>query len=123
MVENQVPTDFIFEDSYVLRIEITPYILKLRMQFSLAPTHEKFHAPSQDEWAFYVLGVLRIEGFSSLMWEATGAPPAIDATGEEDLGCLDSFSYDNKFWCLEGDWGSIRIHDGRLSIEIDDVNG
>jgi len=113
-----IPSEILFEGSYVLALEIAPYSLKMVMDFEILPSHPNYSHPKSDERACFRQGTLKIVNFIKLTWNASGLLPTIDANQEIDWGCLDEFSVLNHEWHLAGDWGSINIDGGALEIAI-----
>jgi hypothetical protein len=111
-----LPAGIIFEDSYVLKLEITPYSLDLTMDFELLREHPAYIDPKKGERACFKHGTLKIVKFTKLTWSVSGLAPATDANQEIDWGCLDEFSVSNCGWRLAGDWGAIDIEGGALEI-------
>jgi hypothetical protein len=119
MASTVVPGDIAFEDSYVLGLHVTPYALTLQMDLVLTPEHPSYSPPKSNEWACFKRGTIRIEGFRRIQWYATGTAPARDASGETDWGCLDEFKTENGKWRLAGDWGTIDLEGGHLTLAIE----
>ena len=88
------------------------------MDFALAPDHPDYLPPGDESQECYKRGLIRITNFSKAIWNASGLSPSTDATGELDFGNLDTFSYDGRSWFLAGDWGTIILEGGILSIKL-----
>jgi hypothetical protein len=116
-----IPQDISFSNSHILQLRVEPYAIFLSMDFVLSPSHSSFQPPQPKEWACFRKGILGISGFKHLTWDAKGTPPARDAAGELDWGCLDEFTHTNNGWHLAGDWGIIEIIGGDLNIELDPI--
>ena len=116
-----IPTGILFEGSYVLKLEITPYSLTLTMDFEILPDHPTYFDPQNGERACFRHGTLKIVKFTKLSWRASGLAPATDANHDVDWGCLDEFSDSNSGWYLAGDWGAIDIEGGALEINLESI--
>jgi hypothetical protein len=114
-----IPTDILFESSYVLGIRIEPYTLTVIMDFVLTPEHPLYAAPKQGEQECYVKGRICIGRFEKVTWTATGFVPSCDTEGEYDHGNLDEFVYENGVWRLACDAGVIELIGGTLSVLIE----
>jgi hypothetical protein len=106
------------EESYVLGISMSPYRLELDMDFVLTPEHPSYHAPGPAEQECYRRGVIRIENFRRVIWNASNIQPSTDANGEADYGNLDNFHVKGDLISLSGDWGEIEIYGGSLTFEL-----
>ena len=118
-----IPEGIELEGSYVLAISILPYEVHMKMDFLLNQESSLYVPPISTERGCYRRGEISIRKFSSLHWDATGTPPAFDALGESDYGCLDSLIKTEEGFELYGDWGAIRVNDGEFSIKFDDERG
>ena len=115
----QIPADIFFEASYVLGLRLAPYVLELEMDFVLTPEHPEYLPPPIVSQECYRHGMLRIENFRNVIWEATGSPPSHDAVGEIDYGNLDELTHDGSAWLLVGEWGTIKVEGGTFSLVLD----
>ncbi|WP_414945546.1 hypothetical protein [Amycolatopsis sp. cmx-11-32] len=98
------------EDSYVLAINETPISLTFKLDLVLTPSHPRYHEPRADEQHSYEDAVLTIPGATKIEWVTRSNQTYRDATGEEDLGNIDSFQYDEGYYEIIGDWGQVRIY-------------
>lgn len=97
------------EDSWVLDITAKPGIVELTVDLVLRELHPDYQPPAPGEQYCYRRGFVRFTGVSSLVWEGQGAPPAVDATGEKDLGSIDVLMATDAGYEVEGDFGRIRV--------------
>jgi hypothetical protein len=94
------------EDSFVLAIDETPTSLSFR----LARSHPRYHDPRPDEAHCYADAVLTIAEATKIEWVNRSAQTYRDATGEEDLGNIDSLQHHDDHYEIAGDWGHVRIY-------------
>ncbi|MFK0248103.1 hypothetical protein ACIQUM_25710 [Amycolatopsis azurea] len=107
------------EDSYVLAIDETSASLAFKLDLVLTPSHPHYHEPRTDEQHCYADAVLTIPGATKVDWVTRSTQTYRDATGEEDLGNIDSFQYHDGYYEIAGDWGHVRIFstaEPRLSL-------
>lgn len=109
---------FLLDESYVLGIHVRPYQIELAIDFALSPNHPSYRVPPAMEYQCYRRGILRVTGFRSLTWHATGTRPSTDKSGESDYGCIDQIVLSGRTTTLRGDWGEIQIESGELMIQL-----
>lgn len=98
------------EDSYVLSIAESPGHIAFKLDAVLTPENPAYHAPRPGEQYCYADGELVFSGVESVEWIRRSNNRSVDASGDEDLGNIDSLSFDNGVFTAEGDWGKVRIH-------------
>lgn len=113
-----IPDELVFDGSYVLGVDITPYTLSLQMDFLLKESSVLYKKPPEGERGCFRRGRLLVAKFTRLDWHATGTPPAYDSSGEMDYGCLDGLREIENGFEFSGDWGIIRVIAGTLSIQF-----
>lgn len=113
-----LPHGILFNESYVLAIHIAPYSVYMKMDFRLTEDHPLYEKPLEPDGGNFMLGEIVVSGFRTVEWEATGAPPAIEASGGLDFGCLDQIDEISGGWLLGGDWGQLRVLGGSLSATM-----
>jgi hypothetical protein len=110
--------DVYFEDSYVLAITARPGRVVISLDLVLTPQHPEYRPPAPGEQHCYRRAELVFEGVRQLWWRSSNAPPASDASGELDLGNIDSFTVGENRYHLEGDWGSMDVDAAHPSIRL-----
>ena len=103
-------TDVYLEDSFVLAIDETLTSLSFRLEAVLTPAHPRYHQPRPDEAHCYADAVLTIADATKIEWITRSSQPARDATGEEDLGNIDSLQHHADHYEIVGDWGHVRVY-------------
>ncbi|NBH01806.1 hypothetical protein [Amycolatopsis sp. SID8362] len=98
------------EDSYVLGIRETPDSLAFTLDLVLTGAHPRYHEPRVGEQYCYADAVLTIAGVQKVEWVSRSSQTYRDASGEEDLGNIDSFRYQHGCYDITGDWGHVRVH-------------
>jgi hypothetical protein len=98
------------EDSFVLAIDETPTTLSFRLEAALTPSHPRYHQPRPDEAHCYADAVLTIAEAMKIDWVTRSSQTSRDATGEEDLGNIDSLQRHDDHYEITGDWGHVRIY-------------
>ena len=97
------------EDSWILDVTPTEYALRFVIEAVLTPEHAEYHPAKPGEQHCYRAGILMISSAQPISFEGSGAPPAIDASGEVDYGNIDTFTgidWDGTAaWELTGGWG------------------
>ncbi|WP_094025494.1 hypothetical protein [Nocardia cerradoensis] len=97
------------EDSYVLQISDTSGSVRFVLDAVLKPGHPAYREPLPGEEYCYVRAELVFVDVSKTDWISRSSQTYRDATGEEDLGNIDSFVNSGAFYELEGDWGKVHI--------------
>lgn len=95
------------EESYVLDIKAEPGTVTFDMEFVLTPNHPAYSPPRPSEIGCFRRGTLRLVGVRQLTWTEQRRRPAVDASGEEDWGHVDSFEWDEIRFVFAGDFGSL----------------
>lgn len=111
--------ELVFEESFVLDIEMRPYLLLMRIDFVLTPRHPAYRIPDPGNRECFRKGALQVRGFTRVTWSATGYRPAIDADGEQDWGNFDMLELRQGRTRLCGDWGEIDAEGGELIIDFE----
>ena len=97
------------EDSYVLAIDDKPGRVVFKLDAVLTPEHPAYTSPPPDEQYCYRKGELVFDGVTAVDWLERSYRTSTDATGEEDLGNIDSLIVEGGAFHLEGDWGVAKI--------------
>ncbi|WIX99736.1 hypothetical protein QRX60_37640 [Amycolatopsis mongoliensis] len=97
------------EDSFVLGIDETPTSLSFRLEAVLTQAHPRYHQPRPGEAHCYADAVLTIADATKIEWITRSSQTYRDATGEEDLGNIDSLQRHADHYEIFGDWGHVRI--------------
>jgi len=107
-------------ESYVLGWSILPDIIEFKLEVVLCPGHPEYQAPPPSIWACYRLGCLSFNGVKSLegLLPQSEVRPAIDATGSFDYGNIDSFTLNNNWFELEGDFGTVKFTASEFSLVL-----
>jgi hypothetical protein len=113
-----IPTDIVFENSYVDRLIVEPYTITLLALFHLPSNHPLYEAPGPNEWGCFRQGRLTIVDFKKFSWEATGRGPATDADGTKSWD-FDYFNKEGDIWVLGGEWGEIEVAGDKLGVSIE----
>ena len=101
--------DVYLEDSYVLAIDETPTSLTFTLDVVLTPEHPRYHEPRSGEQYCYADGFLTLAGATKIEWLSRSSNAFTDASGEEDLGNIDTFHQDADHFDLAGDWGHVHV--------------
>lgn len=97
------------EDSYVLDISGTAGQVVFRLDAVLTPEHPAYHSPHPGEHYCYARGGLAFPDVTRVVWLSRSGSYYTDASGERDLGNIDSLTIDGDAYVAEGDWGAVRI--------------
>jgi len=98
------------EDSFVLAIDEKPGALSFKLEVALTPGHPLYHQPRPDEQHCYVDAMLTIGEVARIEWVTRSSRTSRDATGEEDLGNIDSLRQLDDHYEITGDWGHVRVY-------------
>ena len=98
------------EDSFVLGIDEKPDALSFQLEAALTPSHPRYHEPKPDEQHCYADATLTIGGATRIEWVTRSSQTSRDATGEEDLGNIDSLQHIDDHYEITGDWGQVRVY-------------
>lgn len=107
----------LLEESWVLEVAASRRQIAFRIEAVLLPGHEGFEHPKPDQMYCYRTGWLSIVS-ENMSVELSGAPPAVDAIGQMDLGHIDLFEEVDGGWMLQGDWGTVRAATLRVELEL-----
>jgi hypothetical protein len=106
------------EDSYVLDIIARVEHVVFRLDLVLTPGHPLYRTPQPTEQHCRRRAELEFGSVRELLWRNSGLPGARDATGEVDLGSIDSLVQVAGRYLLEGDWGSMDVQAKGLEIRV-----
>jgi hypothetical protein len=106
------------EDSWVLAIEVTDGLLVFDLDIVLTASHPAYRGPKSGDQYDYRRAHLCVAA-DQIDWRPSNSPPAIDATGRNDLGNIDSWEVDGGGWSmLEGDWGTAKMRYPSVSLSL-----
>ena len=97
------------ESSFVLDLSVTPKLIVFEMEFVLLEAHDCYTQPLEDEIYCFHRGRIRFLSIQSIEYRYFGLKPAIDATGSQDFGNIDTFVTDGNSHKLMGDWGELVV--------------
>lgn len=110
---------FVLEESWVLTITCMPGLVEFNMELVLSRDHPQLR-PARPGEAFDIrAGRLVFEGVDELIWSRQGSFPATDASGEVDWGHIDSLTWNDGRFDLEGDWGKMRLDARTVRVDLD----
>ncbi|MEV3904069.1 hypothetical protein AB0K11_17225 [Mycobacterium sp. NPDC050551] len=101
--------DLYLEDSYVLAIVERAGRLTFSMSAVLTPEHPAYRDPLPGEQYCYADGALVFSDVAHIDWLQRSTQRYVDATGEIDLGNIDSLTSAAGGYEVAGDWGRVRI--------------
>lgn len=97
------------EDSYVLRINEGDGTIWFSMLLVLTEQRPRYHDPLPGEQYCYANADLIFNDVREVRWIERNGLVYTDATGESDLGNIDTMVYSNDHYELTGDWGQVQI--------------
>lgn len=83
--------DVYLEDSWVLALYPSEFEVTFRIEAVLTASHPGYHPPKPGEQHCYAAADLRVRGDLPIDYHLSGARPAVDLTGTQDLGNIDTF--------------------------------
>lgn len=109
------------EESWVLEVAPSDHTLALHLEAALGPEHPLYEAPKPGELSCYRRAWLSIRAEDPIDVQLSGARPALDVTGERDLGHVDEFALSpmGNRWKLEGDWGEAVVRSPEVTLLFD----
>ena len=104
------------EDSWVLSVAVVEGEATFDLDLVLTPEHPEYHPAKAGEQHCYVRASLTISA-EVLVFQPSGAQPAVDAAGDEDLGNIDSFlQLGDDRWRIEGSWGTLDVRSPSVAV-------
>ncbi|WAL67705.1 hypothetical protein ORV05_07985 [Amycolatopsis cynarae] len=98
------------EDSFVLDITEKADSVSFSIEAVLTRQHPHYHPAKPGEQYCYVDADLVIDGVTEIRWIERINRAYTDASGETDLGNIDSMVYNNDHYEIAGDWGQVHIY-------------
>ena len=96
------------EDSWVLAVRPSEAMLEFDLEAVLTGEHPDYRGPASGEQYDYRRARLVLHG--QVTCNLSGAPPALDADGEQDLGNIDTWTVDEAgVSLLTGPWGHAQV--------------
>lgn len=115
----------VLEESYVLAINEREGAVEFALVAVLGPGHEGYRPSLLGEQYCFGRGTLIVAGAELPRLRLSGAPPAIDATGEEDLDHIDSLiPFDVEgcdSWLMNGTWGELEVDEPTIRFVLSDA--
>ena len=116
----QAVADVVLAESWVLEVAPFDTGAAFRLDVVITERHPDYSAARPGEVYSYRKGWLRLFSDSGAELALSGARPARDASGEEDLGHIDSFdAVGGDWWELQGDWGLLRVRQPTVELVLD----
>lgn len=97
------------EDSFVLGITTKAGSVDFSLDAVLTPKHPDYHQPPPGEQYCYRKIILRFPRAVEADWDSRSRDIRIDASGERDLGHIDSLYRNANRYHISGDWGAVSI--------------
>lgn len=116
----------VLEESYVLDlVEEEGHSIRFRLHAVLTQDHPDYQPPGPGEQYCMAYGWLIFDNVVEVhgLQQFAALPPAVDATGEEDKGNIDSLKRHEDYWKVGGSWGEILIRtnsDPHLTLDDDE---
>jgi len=89
------------------------------------PSHPAYRPPGPNEQYCYWRGLLVVASVERPRLRRSGAPPATDATSEQDLGNIDSLiavdADGRDLWAMGGCWGELEAVEPDISFVVSDA--
>lgn len=106
------------EDSYVMDIEEAPGRLRMIIDTVLVPGHPDYQPPRSGEWACFKLTELDFTGVTEINWLRRHAEPIVGPEGEQDFGNIESFTLEDSYYELEGEWGHVKLKASKVENSV-----
>jgi hypothetical protein len=111
------------EDSWVLEILEDRNSVIFRLEVVLTPAHQLYESPASGDQHCYRRGRMTLRSEKPVSLRRSGQPLAMDASGEVDLGNIDTVSRvpgeGDHAWQLTGDWGELLVIEPTVLLEFD----
>jgi hypothetical protein len=104
-------------DSWVLGIEVDQQHAAFQLQLVLTEDHPRYQPRRPGEQYCYAPARLAFEGVEWVELQPSGAPPSIDASGEQDSGHIYTLCQVEGGYIATGNWGELRVGGGRVRID------
>lgn len=106
------------EDSWVLDLAFDGESVRIVADLVLLEDHPLHAAPKSGEQYCYLRATLVFGEVTTLSWESSGSPRAVDASGDSDLGTFEVFALlDPDGYHIELDAGVLVLRAASLSVE------
>lgn len=108
------------QDSVVLDWTMSEIELVFHIEASIWPSSKHYTKPKLEDYTCYKKAVLRFVKFESVcgLKDKIDVSQSSDASGEKDYGSIDSLSATKDGFCIEGDFGSIKVTGGEVDFEV-----
>jgi hypothetical protein len=88
------------------------------LDLALTDKHPDYAPPKPDEYLCYRRGVLVFSGVTRLAWLDQHSRRPHDASGEVDYGNVDSMTWDDGTYRLEGSVGTLEIAARSVAVAL-----
>jgi len=88
------------------------------MEFVLTESHRLFKESKNDEQYCYIKGKIQLNQINNIKWKNKKIKLYTDKHGENDLGNIDVFVFQNQSYYLEGDWGILELNARELIVRL-----
>ena len=101
---------YYFEDSFVRSLRLGGASIDFDLDAVLTPGHPEYHPPPPNEQHCYRTARLSFPNPRRFEFIQTAAVlPAIDVTGERDLGNIDGLTRSGDRFRITGEWGVLEV--------------
>jgi hypothetical protein len=111
------------EDSWVFDLAPTEQGVIFRLDAVLTTGHPSYQPPAPNEQYCYRRAWLTVASTKRSHLQRSDAPPATDASGEQDFGNIDLFTpvdWDGEVaWEMTGDWGELLTVEPTVDIAFE----
>jgi hypothetical protein len=113
--------DILLEDTYVFSWRHGADSLTFEILASLLQSHPEASQPAEGDWACYRQGRIAFTGVSSVvgLLPQGSVPPATDADGSTDFGCIDELSLVSPGeYRISGEFGVVTVAARDVSLVL-----
>ena len=102
----------------MLEVCATDTAAMLVLELVVTRAHPLWRPALPGEVHSYVDAALAFDRARAIEYRPSGLRPAVDATGGVDYGHIDSMTYTDAAWQVDGDWGSLRVDGPAPSLRV-----
>ena len=112
-------SDVVLEESWIRQVIASPGTVLLLVEAVIAKGSPLLQEPRPGEQFFWLPGVIRFEGVSSLEW-TDQQPPTTNPDGTEDYDHVNALTVDGDVYVVESGAGTLRLTAADVVVQLDE---